>query len=268
MSTCVESVAPSQNTPERLPTVHQSNFALPLGPSPRTLEPRGVAGLVETRPTLVGTAVANCIHLNLCLHSEGAGFEDVYLTFAGADCQNPDFAEMLHWLQAKISCWRGSSVSMGIGGSKLMAAIASRVALTGRVCVVAPGTEEAFLAPVSVQKLRGVVQIETRALERGVSTLGQLRQIPKPVLINVFGEAAGQALWEAARGRDAKKVGRWKLSSLFSPLSAWGIATGQPEWIHRLFLLMSTKLEALDRVLERILAIPEEEVPPRTTSLP
>lgn len=269
MSTCVEAVAPSQNIPECLPTVRQTDFIFPLGPNSRTLEPTAHARLVDDQSTLALSALASCGRLNLCLHSE-AGFDDTCLTVAGADCQNPDFEEMLRWLQAKISCWRGSKVSMGIGGSKVVAAIAARIALTGGVCVVAPGTEEVFLAPVAVQKLCGLVQIETRALaERGISTIGQLRQIPKPVLINVFSEATGRALWHAARGRDAKKAGWGRFGPLFSqgPGNNRSIATGQSGWMQRLFLVMSTRLEVLDRVLERILMIPEEEVPPRTTPL-
>jgi len=268
MSTCVEAVAPAETIPDHVPAIEQGNFVFPVGREPRTSEPAEQWGLVGSSSPLVASVLANCGRLNLCLHSQAAGFADTYLTFAGADSRDPDFETMLRWLRAKISCWRGSSVSIGIGGSKVVAAIASRVAPSGGECVVAPGTEEAFLAPVSVQKLRGVVQIEARALaERGISTVGQLRQIPKPLLINVFGDASGRALWDAARWRDAKKVGRWKLGSLFSlsQRSTRRSANRQPGWIQRLCLLMRTRLEALDRVLERILTIPDEEVPPQTT---
>ncbi|MGC0779492.1 MAG: hypothetical protein WCD68_20030, partial [Candidatus Acidiferrum sp.] len=42
--------------------------------------------------------------------------------------------------------------------------------------------------------------------ERGVATIGQLRLIPKPVLIAAFGEAVGQQIWERARGLDGREV--------------------------------------------------------------
>jgi hypothetical protein len=269
MSTCVEVVGPSQNIPNCLPTIQQTNFIFPIVPSTRTLEPVVEAGLVDGRPTLLGSAVASYGRLVLCFHSEAAGFEDVYLTFAGADCENPDFEPMLGWLRAKISCWRGSSVAMGIGSSRVVAAIASRVAPPGGECIVAPGTEEPFLTPVSLQKLHGVVQSETRTLaEGGISTLGQLRQIPKPVLIYVFGDGPGRALWHIARGQDANKPDCWKLSAFSRPRSPRGLATRELGWRQRLCSLVSTRLEALDRVLEQILTVPTEQVPPRTTSLP
>jgi nucleotidyltransferase/DNA polymerase involved in DNA repair len=212
--------------------------------------------------------MANCHQLVLCLHSKAGRFEDVYLTFAGADCMDPDFEAMLRWLQAKISGCRGAKVSVGTGGSKVVAAIASRVVPPGGECLVLPGTDQAFLAPVSVQKLRGVVAIDWRALaELGITTLGKLRQIPKPVLVQVFGEAPGRALWQAARGQDTTKSGQWKFGSLLSRGTAEITVSRQPRWMHRLSGLVRTKLEALDRVLERVLALPEEEVPTRTTWL-
>jgi hypothetical protein len=266
MSTYAEVAAPSRNIPECLRGLEQTHFVFPIGPSLRSLHVAAQAALVDARPSPLG-ALANCGRLILCLHSEAAGFEDVYLTFAGADCQNPDFAAMLRWLQAKLSCGRGASVSMGVAGTKVVAAIASRMAPPERECVVVPGTEEGFLAPVSVRKLRGVVQIDACALaERGITTIGQLRQIPKPVLSSAFGEAPGRALWEAARGRDAKEVGQWRLTSLLRPRLAPCAVTGQPGWMQRLLLGLTTRLEALDRALDRILTI-QEEVPPRTTRL-
>ena len=42
--------------------------------------------------------------------------------------------------------------------------------------------------------------------ERGVSTIAQLRLIPKPVLQATFGEAIGQQIWERARGLDGREV--------------------------------------------------------------
>ena len=88
-----------------------------------------------------------------------------------------------------------------------MASIASRLERPRGFRIVAPGTEEAFLAPLPVEKLHGIGHIHAGALaERGVSTIGQLRLIPKPVLMAAFGEAIGQQIWERARGLDGREV--------------------------------------------------------------
>jgi len=102
--------------------------------------------------------------------------------------------------------------------------------------------------------------------KRGISTIGQLRQIPKPVLMTVFGEATGRELWELARGRDAKKAGPSKPNSLFRRSAS--PTGGEPGWVEHLGLQVRTKLEALDRALETIWGVPTEEVPRRTTPAP
>ena len=107
MSTCVEAVAPAETIPDHVPAIEQGNFVFPVGREPRTSEPAEQWGLVGSSSPLVASVLANCGRLNLCLHSQAAGFADTYLTFAGADSRDPDFETMLRWLRAKISCWRG-----------------------------------------------------------------------------------------------------------------------------------------------------------------
>jgi len=111
--------------------------------------------------------------------------------------------------------------------------------------------------------------VTQRALaSRGISTVGQLGRIPKPVLINVFGEATGRELWAMARGRDPKKVGGSKLSSIFRRFANQGTADGRAGWAKSLLLLVKAGLDALDRALEPVWGVPTREVPRRTTSAP
>jgi hypothetical protein len=61
-------------------------------------------------------------------------------------------------------------------------------------------TAEGFLATLPVGALPGVGPAYSRTLvERGVATVGQLRRIPKPVLVAAFGKAIGKHIWECAR---------------------------------------------------------------------
>src|SRR5260370_1833446 len=69
--------------------------------------------------------------------------------------------------------------------------------------VVAAGEEEAFLAALAVEKLHGIGHVHAGMLaERGITTIGQLRQVPRPALEAAFGEAIGRQIWERARGLD------------------------------------------------------------------
>jgi DNA polymerase IV len=138
---------------------------------------------------------------------ETAALDDFYLDFAGTERLYPNFEAALRRLQSEIPSRTGLSVSIGAARTKVVASIASRLVRPCGFRIVAPGTEEAFLEPLPVEKLHGIGHIHAGALaERGVSTIGQLRQIPKPVLVAAFGDAIGQQIWERARGLDGREV--------------------------------------------------------------
>lgn len=138
---------------------------------------------------------------------ETAALDDFYLDFAGTERLYPDFEATLRQLQADILGLTGLSVSVGAGRTRVVAAIASRLERPRGFRIVAPGTEEAFLAPLPVEKLHGIGHIHAGTLaQRGVSTIGQLRLLPKPVLRAAFGDAVGDQIWERSRGLDGREV--------------------------------------------------------------
>ncbi len=138
---------------------------------------------------------------------ETAALDDFYMDFAGTERLYPDLEATLRRLQAEILGRTGLSVSVGAARTKVVASIASRLERPRGFRIVPPGTEEAFLAPLPVDKLHGIGHTHAGALaERGVTTIGQLRMIPKPVLVAAFGEAAGERIWERARGLDGREV--------------------------------------------------------------
>ncbi len=138
---------------------------------------------------------------------ETAALDDFYLDFAGTERLYPDFEATLRRLQAEIFGRTGLSVSVGAGATKVVASIASRLQRPRGFRIVAPGMEEEFLAPLAAEKLHGIGHVHAEALaERGVSTIAQLRLIPKPVLQATFGEAIGKQIWERARGLDGREV--------------------------------------------------------------
>jgi DNA polymerase IV len=138
---------------------------------------------------------------------ETAALDDFYLDFAGTERLYPDFEATLRRLQAEILGRTGLSVSLGAARTKVVASIASRLERPRGFRIVAPGSEEAFLAPLPVEKLHGIGHTHAGALaERGVTTIAQLRLIPKPVLVAAFGDVIGEQIWERARGLDGREV--------------------------------------------------------------
>ncbi len=138
---------------------------------------------------------------------ETAALDDFYLDFAGTERLYPDYEAALRRLQAEIFGRTGLNVSVGAARTKVVASIASRLQRPRGFQMIAPGEEENFLTPLPVEKLHGIGHVHAGALaERGIATIGQLRQVPKPALQAAFGEAIGQQIWERARGLDGREV--------------------------------------------------------------
>src|SRR5438270_8912541 len=138
---------------------------------------------------------------------ETAALDDFYLDFAGTERLYPDYRGTLVRLQMEIFKTTGLSVSIGAARTKVVASIASRLERPRGFRMVAPGDEETFLTPLPVEKLHGIGHMHTSTLaERGITTIGQLRRVPKAALHAAFGEAIGQQIWERARGLDGREV--------------------------------------------------------------
>jgi DNA polymerase-4 len=138
---------------------------------------------------------------------ETAALDDFYLDFAGTGRLYPDYEATLRRLQTEIFGRTGLNVSIGAARTKVVASIASRLQRPRGFRMIAPGEEENFLTPLPVEKLHGIGHVHAGSLaERGIATIGQLRQVPKPALQAAFGEAIGQQIWERARGLDGREV--------------------------------------------------------------
>ena len=134
---------------------------------------------------------------------EAAGLDDFYLDFANAKLTLEAFEAMLLRMQTEIRESTGLAVSVGAACNRATAAMAWRTAGPSRSRVIALGKEHDFLAPLSVDLLQGLTRSQLNLLTaEGIVNLGQLRLVPKPVLISAFGESLGQQLWREARGLD------------------------------------------------------------------
>jgi DNA polymerase-4 len=138
---------------------------------------------------------------------ETAALDDFYLDFAGTERLYPDFRGTLLRLQMDVFQQTGLSVSVGAARTKVVAAIASRLERPRGFKLIAPGTEQEFLAPLPVEKLHGIGHVHASMLaERGVATIAELSRVPRPALEAAFGEVIGGQIWERARGLDGREV--------------------------------------------------------------
>ena len=117
-------------------------------------------------------------------------------------------------LQAAVRDELGLSCSLGVAANKLVAKIATDVgkaaARSGKspsaICVVPPGGEAAFLAPLPATALWGVgPKTAERLAELGIHTIGDLARWPEDQLARQFGKH-GRDLARHARGIDNRAI--------------------------------------------------------------
>ncbi|HXM96844.1 MAG TPA: DNA polymerase IV [Candidatus Dormibacteraeota bacterium] len=133
--------------------------------------------------------------------------DDFYLDFAGVEDLYPDYEGTLRRMQYEILCRTGLSVSIGAGRTKVVASTASRLHRRSGLQLVAPGEEEAFLRPLPTEKIHGIGQVHSAMLaKRAITTVGELRRVPKSALQAVFGDAIGKQIWERALGLDGNEL--------------------------------------------------------------
>ncbi|CAH8333638.1 unnamed protein product [Eruca vesicaria subsp. sativa] len=116
------------------------------------------------------------------------------------------------------------SASAGIGGTMLMARLATRVAKpAGQFHISAEKVEE-FLDQLAVGTLPGVGSVLKEKLEKqNIQTCRQLRLISKDALQKDFGVKTGEMLWSYSRGLDLRSVTAVQESKSIGAEVNWGV---------------------------------------------
>jgi DNA polymerase-4 len=150
------------------------------------------------------------------------------------------------------------SASIGCGGSKTVAKIASDFRKPGGLTVVPPEQSAAFLAPLELRALPGVgPRLEARLKELKLQTIGDLAALTDEVLARSLPGAVGRELRDRARGIDERPV---------DPSPQMPVSQGAEEtfprdlsepaemeaWIDRLADSVWARLEAHDLCARRV----------------
>jgi DNA polymerase-4 len=134
---------------------------------------------------------------------EMASIDEAYLDLSGTERLHGPPLAAAHKLLREITSTTSLPCSGGLGATRLVAKVASDQAQPRGLVWVPPGSEAAFLAPLSVRRIPGIGRVTEAALKGlHIETVGQLQQLPLDRLEEVFGRW-GTALFRKAHGIDS-----------------------------------------------------------------
>lgn len=134
---------------------------------------------------------------------EMASIDEAYLDLAGTERLHGPPLAAAHTLLREITASTKLPCSGGLGGTRLVAKVASDQAKPRGLVWVVPGSEAAFLAPLAVRRIPGIGRVTEAALKNlGIETVGQLQQQTLERLEEIFGRW-GTALYRKAHGIDS-----------------------------------------------------------------
>lgn len=127
----------------------------------------------------------------------------LYLDLANLANTRP--VELLDQLNLAVLQTVRQPASLGLAGGKFPARIAAVSLGAGRALVISPGCEADFLRPLPIELLPLEEGLARQFRLLGLTTLGQLADLPPGAVLNRFGRQ-GQQLQQLARGQDERPV--------------------------------------------------------------
>jgi DNA polymerase-4 len=138
---------------------------------------------------------------------EFTSLDDAYLDLTGTLNLHPHPVQIANQIQNEALTKTGVGLSVGIASNKGIASIASGLKKPQGITYVPHGKEKEFLAPLAVDQLPGIGKIAKEKLtDLSVFTIGELAQLPKIVMEQLFGMRMGIKLWQLANGIDPREV--------------------------------------------------------------
>ncbi len=130
---------------------------------------------------------------------EKASIDEFYIDLTGMDKYHDPYRWTIA-LRQEIIDQTGLPISFGLASNKLVAKIATDEAKPNGYLFVQPGMEQAFLAPLPVNKIPGVGEhTHIKLQQMGIRTIGDILLQPQSLLEKQLGKW-GTELWQKAHG--------------------------------------------------------------------
>ena len=136
---------------------------------------------------------------------EGLSIDEAFLDVAGLRRISGSPRDIAVRLRAEVLKRVGLPITVGVARTKFLAKVASGVAKPDGLLLVPPDGELAFLHPLPVERLWGVGRVTADKLhDLGITTVGQVAQLPEATLVSILGRAGGRHLHALTHNRDPR----------------------------------------------------------------
>lgn len=172
---------------------------------------------------------------------EKSSIDEFYIDLTGMD----RFFGCLKFAAGLKQCIRqesGLTVSWALSTNKLVSKVATNEVKPDGQVEVPPGTEKAYLAPLSVMKIPGVgQQTGQRLMAKGFRTIGDLSEAGEGLLRSLLGRS-GEELWRRANGIDEAPVVPYREQKSISTENTFGEDIVDDTLLHAALVRMIEKI--------------------------
>jgi len=180
---------------------------------------------------------------------ERMSIDEAYLDVTGTELLWGTPEQIAQALKVRIREEFDLPCSIGVATNKLVAKIATERAKPDGICIVPPGQEATFLAPMPIERLWGVGPKASSALRAmGIETIGQLADTPRETLDRRFGANQADDLLHRARGTSDAPVVVDRESKQISQEVTFARDIADPERLRRVLLELSEGVASRLRV--------------------
>ena len=160
---------------------------------------------------------------------EGISIDEAFLDVAGIRKISGPPVAVAEKLRRRVAAEVGLAITVGVARTKFLAKVASGVGKPDGLLFVDPDRELEFLRPLEIERLWGVGRVTAEKLrEIGITSVGEVADLPLDTLISMVGVAAGRKLHSLAHNRDPRAVVTGKRRSSVGSQRALGRRPKKP----------------------------------------
>ncbi|MDH5297452.1 MAG: DNA polymerase IV, partial [Desulfobulbaceae bacterium] len=173
---------------------------------------------------------------------EPLSLDEAFLDVTGSTALFGTPPEIARRIKELVREETGLTVSAGVASCKLVAKIASDLEKPDGLTVVPPGSEQQFLAGLTIERLWGVGKCTCKELQMmGVRTMGDLTRLPEKLLTAKFGRH-GPLLHQAALGIDHRRVEPFRPAQSVGNEETFSVDLISPAVIRQELLALAVKV--------------------------